>query len=878
MKKYLLSISIIIVLLLSSFIFLPYIFKDKIISSIKKEANTHLSADLDFSNDIGINVFRSFPDLNLSLKNLTLRNADSIFNQDTLASIDRFDISFDLMEFYKEGEYVLKTLSLVYPKIYLESNDSASNWDIMKTSEAAEESTPVQFQLNDMQISDGVFQYRDGLTKVRITDIHHNSSGIYDSKLFNLDAFTTAKRVQVIYDDITYLDNWEMKQGGKIIVDVDQNIYTFPQNDFLINGLPTQLDGTIAYSESNLLFDLMANSSSPDINQILTLIPAIYTSDFSTMQTSGAAAFKAKLKGKCNETSFPSYSLKLRMENGSFKYPDLEIPADNINLDLNIYSVSGDFDNTIIDIPTFSFNAAEDQFKGKLKFSDIVNNPNLDITAHGIIDLGNLQKIIPLEEMQIQGKIKADLDMVGRLKDIKSSSLDRFNAHGDISTENFRYKTENMEEELFLSKGHLSIFNEKVTIDKLEGKLGQNSINIYAKFNNFFSYLSDDQSLLGNLVFRSSNFNLNDFYAVESKEGSKENELTLVEIPGNVELNISATIEKLIYDDLAFDNFSGDFNVKDNKFIIKDLASTFLGGALNFSGLYAYDPSEPSAQFNIKYSNIDLSQLPERFKVFSAFVPLAKKVKATSSASLQFSSELNKDMSPKMGLLNLGGAIDLSNIAIDDVKILQALDSQLGTSHFDISSLQDLFLNFQISDGKLLVNPFQIKIDESILRLEGTTKLDKAIDYCGVLSIPSTYVKKETQIINNLIKESPIQNLEIKPNEYLDLTVNITGSFSNPTVKVKLQEVKKSIGNRIQDTVSNLVNEKKQELKNELDEETKKIKKEAERKLDETKSQVEDEIKKRREAAEEKLRQEAEERRRKLKEEADKKLREIFKP
>ena len=70
MKKYILSIAILFVLVLASSIFLPYLFKDKIIEAVRTEANKSLKVELNFNPNIGINVFKSFPNLNISFKDL----------------------------------------------------------------------------------------------------------------------------------------------------------------------------------------------------------------------------------------------------------------------------------------------------------------------------------------------------------------------------------------------------------------------------------------------------------------------------------------------------------------------------------------------------------------------------------------------------------------------------------------------------------------------------------------------------------------------------------------------------------------------------------------------------------------------------------------
>ncbi|HAY87825.1 MAG TPA: hypothetical protein DCY51_00110, partial [Bacteroidetes bacterium] len=110
MKKYILSIAILLVLLLGSAIFLPYLFKDKIIETVKTEANKTLKAKLNFDNNITINIFKSFPNMNLGFKDLSLVYPDSTFQNDTFFAADKLEVSFDLMKFYKEQKYQFKSI------------------------------------------------------------------------------------------------------------------------------------------------------------------------------------------------------------------------------------------------------------------------------------------------------------------------------------------------------------------------------------------------------------------------------------------------------------------------------------------------------------------------------------------------------------------------------------------------------------------------------------------------------------------------------------------------------------------------------------------------------------------------------------------------
>jgi hypothetical protein len=877
MKKYILSISIFLVLLLGSALFLPYLFKDKIIEAVRKEANKSLKAELRFNPNIGINIFKSFPNLNISFKELALIYPDSTFQNDTLIYADKLEVSFDLMKFYKVQQYIFKSISITKPFIHLESkNDSTVNWDVMREDDTTA-SEVLNFELAIFEIEHGSFDYVDTQSDIifKLRDFNHYSSGNFNTDKFTLAAKSDIAEMIMSYEGVTYLNQWSLKQEGDIEVDMTNGKYTLPQNTLVINGLVADLDGSIALAGDDILFDLKTSSSSPDLNKFLTLIPAIYASDFSSMKTKGAAKMAFSFIGKYNDVSFPAYDLKLGVTNGWFKYPDLPMPAEDINLDLHVFSKDGNTDKTVIDIPKLHFKMANDPFDVRLNMQDIFGNTLIDTDVKGKLNLTNVTKIVPLENTKLSGDLVSDVSIKGRINDIQSSAIDKFKASGNVETHKLVYQTPVMNEVLMVNNAQINLSNQKINIPAFDGTLGKNDINFTGSFDNFFGYLLDDKTLSGSGILTSKRLNANDF--ITDDGAATETEMTLVEIPGNVDLDLTTSIDQLIYDDLTLNEFTGRFTVVNKALNMKNVSTGLLGGRLGLEGAYQYDVERPFANFDVSYSNIKVADLLAKFKVIKAFAPLASQVNAMTTAKLSFSSLLNNDMSPKLDAVNLGGSLNLENVVVDKLEVLKGIDSKLGTNHLNVSKLRDFLLKFNIKDGKLIVSPFDMFIDSSKLSLEGVSKIDGSIDYKGFLSIPSSYVKNETAIINGLTKGTAFSNLQLSPKDFLDIAINIGGTFKKPEIKLNLKEIKNNFKQTIKTTVLNEVDKKKDEAKTAVTDEVNKMKDDAQKKADEAKAKLQAELDAKKKEADAKLRQEAEDKKKKLQEEAEKKLKGLFK-
>ena len=880
MKKYILSIAILLVLLLGSSIFLPYLFKDKIIETIKSEANKTLKAELDFDNDITINIFKSFPNLNLGFKDLSLTYPDSTFRKDTFFAADKLEVSFDLMKFYKEQKYQFKSITIDRPRLHLELlNDTTVNWDIVIASEedTSEESTALNFELDNIQIENGSLEYLDVAANmvIKLRGLNHTASGNFNTDAFTLTSETSIAELKVVMDGISYLNNWSITQEGDIAIDMTNSKYSFPKNSVFINGLPIDLDGYIQLLNEDIIFDIAANSSAPDLNKFLTLIPAIYTSDFASMQTKGSGKLNVTFKGTYNDTSFPAYDMKVKVDDGYFKYPDLALPAEDIHLDLHVYSLDGNTDRTVVDIPRMHFKLANDPFDLKLNMQDLSGNMLIDADAKGKVDLTNLTNIVPLPDTELSGTITADLQIAGRVKDISASAIDKFKANGTLVAQNIHYKSADMNEALDVKTAELLVQNQRLNIPIFEGKVGKNDINFSGSFNNFFGYALSDQTLTGSAVLTSTHFNANDF--ITESESEESIEMTLVEVPGNVDLDFTASIATLIYDDLTLTNFSGAFGVKNRTVELRNVASDLLGGRVNLEGAYIYDLQKPMANFDISYSDIKIADLLAKFKVVRAFAPIAEQIQAMTTAKLNIATELNNDMSPKLESINVGGSLNLEKIVVDKLEVLKGIDTKLGTTHFNVKSLRDFLVKFNIKDGKLFVSPFDLFIDSSKLAIDGVSKLDGSIDYKGILSIPSSYISKQTAIVNGLTAGTRFSNLQLKPEDFLDIAMQIDGTFKKPKINLNLKEIKTSIKQNIKNTVSNEVDKQKEKAKELATDEVNKIKEETKKRADEAKAKLEADIALKKKEAADRIRQEAKKQKEDLKKQAEDKFKGLFK-
>ena len=113
MKKFLKFFAVIIVLLLTAAIALPFLFKDKIIAKAKEEINKNINAKVNFG-DFDLTILSSFPNLTFKLNNFSIVGIND-FDGDTLTYIDQLGLKLSIWDVISGSQYKIKSITLQKP-------------------------------------------------------------------------------------------------------------------------------------------------------------------------------------------------------------------------------------------------------------------------------------------------------------------------------------------------------------------------------------------------------------------------------------------------------------------------------------------------------------------------------------------------------------------------------------------------------------------------------------------------------------------------------------------------------------------------------------------------------------------------------------------
>ena len=814
MKKFLKITFIIIIILVAVIIFLPMIFKGKIIEAAKNEANNSLNAKVEFA-DINLSLISNFPNITAKVENLTITGIDT-FALDTLVDFENFTATLDIMSVISGDEIKVKRIILNKPTVYIKILENGyANYDIAKEDTAAttetdtvNEESAFKVNLDKFEIKNGNITYDDkeGDVFAQLKNLNFLLSGDMSETLTNLKIEMTSDTMTVKSGGIKYLNKVKTAFNSELQADLENSIYTFKENNLKLNEIDLGFDGKVEMPSDDIVLDLTFKTKDTKFKDVLSMIPVIYKTDFEDVETSGNFKMNGYVKGTYNDTNMPAYGVKLLVSNAKFKYPDLPKSVNDININLKLDAKEGSGDDMTIDIKKASLTTAGNPFKMNAFINMTAADIGMSGKVKGKIDLNSMKDVVPLEDMKFSGIITADIGFKGNLSDIENENYEKFDARGNLGIENMGITMSDMPK-IDIQKADMYLSPQFIDLKRFDTKVGKSDFHMKGKVNNIFSYVFKDELLSGT-------FNLNsDYIDVDELSGTGETSETVsennsdeensfsedasevVEIPKNLDFILNSNLKKIKYDKMQITNAKGKILVKNGKLDMTDLKMNMLGGEVRINGTYdAKDLLKPTVDFNMSMTKINISELVKTFTSIKTIAPVIENCIGDINADISLNSLLKQDMTPILKSLISNGNLSSDNIRISGNGLLGKLANATKQNKFKSPRVNDLNLKYFIDNGNLTVKPSTFKLAGTQVTLGGTQGLDRKLNLDMDMQLPK-------RIAGKFISSIPGNN----SNENVTIGAKIGGTADNPKIS--------GLSSSLTDIVTDEVREKVKEVK-----------------------------------------------------------------
>ncbi|MGH3992703.1 MAG: hypothetical protein ACRDSN_09615, partial [Pseudonocardiaceae bacterium] len=407
--------------------------------------------------------------------------------------------------------------------------------------------------------------------------------------------------VTVEFAGIPYLNKVRLDLSVDAAADLAKKTLTLRESGLRLNELVLAFSGTVASAGERLGLDLAFGAPKTEFRHILSLVPAVYARDFQSVQTSGSLAVSGRVKGDYADDAFPSFSLSARVEKGTFRYPDLPLPARDIFLELSIANPGGDADSTVVNLHRLHLVLGRNPVDAGLVLRTPLSDPDVDARVAGTIDLADLRRTLKLEGVQeLAGIIAADAAVRTRMSWIDSGQYDRVAARGTVDVRDLSVKSEALPRPLAIREASLRLAPRRAELRSFTGTVGSSDLQASGYLDNVLGFALRDEDLRGSANLSSTKFNLDEWR-------SGEGELNVIPVPPRIDFGLEAKVGTLLYDKLTMANARGRLRVKDQRITLENFAVNTLGGEIGVTGFYETTvPAKPTFDVGLRIQKLDI--------------------------------------------------------------------------------------------------------------------------------------------------------------------------------------------------------------------------------------------------------------------------------
>ncbi|WP_203256272.1 AsmA-like C-terminal region-containing protein [Hyunsoonleella ulvae] len=803
MKKVLKIIGITLLIIIALLIAIPFAFQGQIKDMVKRFINQNLNAKVEFS-DVNLSFIKSFPQAHVSVNDLVITNFEP-FKDETFATAKDIAFTMSIKELFKnpsDDPIIINSIAVEEALLTLKTDKLGNtNYDITKEEEG-KQTTPESdasfaFSIEDYNINNSAFSYIDEGADIliHVTELNHEGHGTFSAETSELNTKSEAN-VSITLDSTNYLSNNPIKLDALIDLNLENKKYSFKDNKGYINDLPLEFHGFVQQVDNGQQIDITFENPESDFKNFLAIIPKAYSKSIENVQTTGDFKVKGAIKGLSSEETIPNIDISISSNNASFKYPDLPKRVSNITIDTKIKNETGNVDDTYIDIKTLNFKIDEDVFKSSITLKNLTKNMLVNANIDGVLNLANITKVYPVDlENTLTGILKGKINTAFDMNAIETNAYNRIKNNGSVDITDFVFSSEDIVNPIHISQANMTFKPGTVTLNNFKAKTGDSDLDATGTIKNLLGFLLSDNTLKGNFNVNSNTFKVSDFMS-EDETVSENNKTTTDEeslkIPAFLDCTINANAKTVLYDNLNLKNVTGTLFIKDQKAELQNMSSSIFDGKLSINGAVTTKEKTPVFDLKLGANNFDIAQSFKGMELLQNLAPIAKLLQGKLNTSLNLSGSLDKDFSPVLSSVSGDALAELltTNINTKD-GLLNKLESSLNFIDFDKLDLKDIKTKLEFADGKVAVQPFDFKYKDIAIEVSGAHGFDKTINYNAVFNVPTKYLGSEVNRLVGQINDTEVNNITIP------VTANITGAFTNPTVKTDLTNGVKNLTNQL---------------------------------------------------------------------------------
>jgi len=498
------------------------------------------------------------------------------------------------------------------------------------------------------------------------------------------------------------------------------------------------------------------------------------------MNLKGILDINAFAKGRYDSVAgiIPTIDARLQLANGFVKSDDYPAPIENLNVNASIQNASGKMNDFLVDLSQFGFELEDEAINGKLKIQDF-DQLFWDGEIMGAVDLKKILAIFPMEGIEMEGRIKADILTKGSYTAVEAEKYGQLQTSGKMDVSNFKFVSKDLPQGVTIFAGQATFNPNNISLTEFDSKLGESIVKATGTLSNYMNYLlGEDGTLKGQLTLNSPHFNVNEWMSEDASSDTISSEMTVIELPNNIDFTMAVAASEVLYDNMTLQEIKGNMTLRDGVLSFSDASMKTLGGTIGLNG--SYDPRDlttPKFNFNLDIVDLSISEAFRSFNSVKAFAPIAQNLTGKFNSTLNFSGKLGQNMMPLLSSLDGKGLLKVAETALKDSKILEGITSLTKLKDVNTLQMKNITIPISINNGVMDVKPFDVKLWDYEANVQGSAGFDGSINYLVKMQIPAGEFGSQA---NSIL--ATISGTQSDKNTMIPLALNLTGTYNSPKI------------------------------------------------------------------------------------------------
>jgi len=179
------------------------------------------------------------------------------------------------------------------------------------------------------------------------------------------------------------------------------------------------------------------------------------------------------------------------------------------------------------------------------------------------------------------------------------------------------------------------------------------------------------------------------------------------------------------------------------------------------------------------------------------------------TTDMRVTGMLGKDMIPIFPSLDGRGTLETSPLALKGFPVMKSIVEKTKLQFLNDPTLAPLKATFRIANGRLSVQPFDVKLGGATMKVAGSNGLDQSLEYHLDLRVPRAMAGgAANQVLAGLVSKAGKAGVDLEAAPEIPLAIQLAGTVTNPSVTVNVGTLATAAASTVTKAVEKAASEK----------------------------------------------------------------------